>query len=152
MPSTPKSNVDKSRKYKVSDLSYSKKYGELTLEFKSGERTYYGITPELAAVIKKQVKEGKTINKDLSESLKILEKKTTSPPEKIITYPVESSNVASIGYDFYENNLYVDFLSNSEYVYYDVDPQTYYRFINSGSKGKFLWRSIRDFYDYSRIA
>lgn len=141
------------RKYRVDDVEYNKKNGILKLNFKTGERTYYGISEDLADYIEGQVDEGKTINKDLGSSLDDYEEevKQGDAPTEFTSFPVSSSNIRAIGYDFYENNLYVDFLSGSEYVYYEVDPSTYYYFMNASSKGKFLWRSIRDYYDYNKL-
>jgi len=62
---------------------------------------------------------------------------------------VASSNVAAIGYVIDRDELHVRFLkpnSSGHYCYkYDGVPATVFRaFLNAGSKGTFLWRSIRN--------
>lgn len=77
-------------------------------------------------------------------------------PEEIFMVPVESSNVASIGYDAIENILYVEFLSKdayapAQYMYYGVEPEIYEQMMAAPSKGRFVWTHLRDRYDYERI-
>ena len=64
--------------------------------------------------------------------------------------PVDSSNVASIGYDAEQMILEVEFNNSAIYQYYDVPTQIYTDFLNSVSKGRFLWANIRDVYEYAR--
>lgn len=61
-----------------------------------------------------------------------------------VTYePVESSNIAAIGYEIGLGNLWVRFHSGAKYVYYHVPSHLYLDFRASLSKGHFLWLVIR---------
>lgn len=65
---------------------------------------------------------------------------------------VQSSNIWAIGYDSIQHILWVKFNSGSLYCYYDV-PQTEYDYFRvASSKGKYLWRNIRDKYIYSNFS
>jgi len=65
--------------------------------------------------------------------------------------PVRSSNIASIGYDVEEGILQVEFLDGSVYNYYEVPEEVHDGFMVAPSKGRFLWREIRDMYEYERV-
>ena len=65
--------------------------------------------------------------------------------------PVASSNVAAIGYEAETCTLFVRFNDGSLYKYDDVSLETYRSFISASSKGRFVWRQLRDKYPYSRI-
>lgn len=74
---------------------------------------------------------------------------------------VESSNVHSIGYDYTKGNLYVRFwkdsttrrsqVSGNVYKYFDVPFNVFYMMTKMASKGKFVWRELRDKYRYKMI-
>lgn len=64
---------------------------------------------------------------------------------------VNSTNINSIGYDEEKQILYVSFHSNSLYMYYDVPQEVYNEFLNSHSKGSYLYKNIIDYFDYDRI-
>jgi hypothetical protein len=70
--------------------------------------------------------------------------------------PVESSNVSAFGYDDDKQILYVNFRGkNNEadrlYSYYDVEPDVYTAFMESDSKGQFVWQNLRNRYNYARL-
>jgi hypothetical protein len=70
--------------------------------------------------------------------------------------PVESSNVSAFGYDDDKQILYVNFRGkNNEadrlYSYYDVEPDVYTAFMESDSKGQFVWQYLRNRYNYARL-
>ena len=65
--------------------------------------------------------------------------------------PVVSSNVAAVGYDEEKSELYVSFLNGSLYKYYGVDQGVYINMLNASSKGRFVWRELREVYHYARI-
>ena len=79
--------------------------------------------------------------------------------EELIWVPVESSNVESFAYDMQNQFLYVrflpsgsgDFANGSMYVYYSVEAEIYQQFLQAPSKGQFVWRFLRDRYDYARL-
>ena len=71
-------------------------------------------------------------------------------------FPVYSSNVESYGYDAENADLYVRFMAkgnspSSLYVYRNVEPDTYFAFMEAESKGKFIWSDIRSRYEYERL-
>jgi uncharacterized protein len=65
--------------------------------------------------------------------------------------PVESSNVASIGYDSDTSTLEVEFQSGSVYQYFDVPEHVFDGFVQAPSKGQYLNHEIRDAYRYARM-
>lgn len=62
----------------------------------------------------------------------------------IATYPVKSSNIASVGYDPESRTMQVNFLSGTQYHYYGVDQPVYDRFLRSKSLGSYLADNIKD--------
>ena len=64
---------------------------------------------------------------------------------------VASSNVEAIRYEWDERKLYVRFLSGSEYLYFDVDPEAALAFTKYPSPGRYVWRFLRGVYDYKRV-
>jgi len=65
--------------------------------------------------------------------------------------PVKSSNVAKIGYNPKEKQLFIQFRNRAIYVYFGVDMDTWRLFSVSPSYGKAVWSMIRDVYDYMRL-
>jgi len=65
--------------------------------------------------------------------------------------PVESSNIASIGYDASSETLEVEFLNSGVYQYYNVPEHVYTRFTEAPSKGQFFHANIKNAYPYSRV-
>ncbi len=64
---------------------------------------------------------------------------------------VQSSNIASIGYDEATSTLEIEFLNNSVYQYFDVPQYIYNEFMQAESHGKYLAQNIKGMYRYSRI-
>ena len=74
---------------------------------------------------------------------------------------VRSSNVWAIGFNVRNQgdnvgDLIIQFKGKNGgagpvYIYYDVSIKVYRRFINSTSKGHFVWTDIRNNYKYSRL-
>lgn len=65
--------------------------------------------------------------------------------------PVESSNIAAVGFDAREDDdtigtLYVRFKNGSEFAYYDVPAEKYDNFLDSPSKGKFYIANVKSAY------
>ncbi len=53
--------------------------------------------------------------------------------------PVNSTTIATIGYDALRRELRIKFrLSGAVYVYFDVSPEEYEAFVGAGSKGQHL--------------
>ena len=65
--------------------------------------------------------------------------------------PVESSNIADVGYDEASMTLEVGFKSGAVYQYFDVPQAVYQEFMNSSSKGIFLNTSIKNNYRYAKL-
>jgi hypothetical protein len=71
-----------------------------------------------------------------------------SMPEMI---PVDSSNVAAVGYDAEEQEIYVEFLGSGVYKYSGPDQQTFDELLGAPSVGSFLNRAIKPNYPYTRL-
>ena len=65
--------------------------------------------------------------------------------------PVESTNVASIGYDHTTQTLEVEFQRGWVYQYFDVPEPVYDALMAAPSKGEFLNASIKGSYRYARM-
>ena len=61
---------------------------------------------------------------------------------------VESSNLASIGYDSENEILEIEFNHGGVYQYFDVPQNVYDELINADSHGKYFAAYIRNSYDY----
>ena len=64
---------------------------------------------------------------------------------------VESSNIASIGYDTNSETLEIEFLNESVYQYYGVPEHVYGELMSAGSHGSFLASNIKGAYNYSKV-
>ena len=65
--------------------------------------------------------------------------------------PVNSTNIASIGYDSSSMTLEVEFVSGGIYQYFDVPENVYNELMSADSHGTFLNRQIKGYYRYARI-
>ena len=65
--------------------------------------------------------------------------------------PVQSSNLASVGYDPSSQTLEIEFRSGGVYQYFDVPPRVHDELMTADSKGRFFARNIRGFYRYVRV-
>ena len=64
---------------------------------------------------------------------------------------VESSNIASIGYDPDAETLEIEFLNGSVYQYYNVPEYVYDELMSASSHGSYLSASIKGTYNYSKV-
>ncbi len=64
---------------------------------------------------------------------------------------VQSSNIASVGYDEADHEAYVKFLNGSVYVYRDVPQHEFDGLKNAPSVGSYLNRNFKNVYAYERI-
>ena len=64
---------------------------------------------------------------------------------------VNSTNLASVGYDSKSGTLEAEFTSGATYQYYGVPENMYMQLMSAQSKGKFLNVYIKNQYPYSRI-
>ncbi len=64
---------------------------------------------------------------------------------------VESSNLASIGYDEKNEKLEIQFHSSGIYKYDDVAKEIYDELMNAESKDRYFMSEIRGSYGYIRV-
>lgn len=62
-----------------------------------------------------------------------------------------SSNVKAIRYLWDDQILEVQFKNNSFYEYFQVPEAVFYAFLDYPSPGRFVWRFLRDVYEYVRL-
>ena len=65
--------------------------------------------------------------------------------------PVQSSNVAEIGYEPSSMTLEVLFTNGNLYQYFDLPEAVYLDLMASESKGKYLHANIRNNYRYAKL-
>lgn len=64
---------------------------------------------------------------------------------------VESSNLASVGYDAENEILEVEFNHGGVYQYFDVPEQVYEELMNADSHGVYFSANIRNDYEYQKL-
>jgi len=64
---------------------------------------------------------------------------------------VESSNLASIGYDVENEILEVEFKHGGVYQYFEVPENVYRELMNADSHGKYFAANIRNDFKYEKI-
>lgn len=64
---------------------------------------------------------------------------------------VESSNLASVGYDEATKTLEIQFHSGGIYQYDDVEKEVYDELMNADSKGRYFLHEIKGAYSYRRV-
>jgi hypothetical protein len=64
---------------------------------------------------------------------------------------VESSNLASIGYDAENEILEVEFNHGGIYQYFDVPENVYEELMNADSHGRYFVHNIKDDYEYQKM-
>jgi len=75
-----------------------------------------------------------------------------SKPRMDHSTEVESSNIASIGYNSQTNSLFITFVSGKEYEYYDVPFEVYEGLRDADSVGSYFWKNVRNAsYGYSAL-
>jgi hypothetical protein len=57
--------------------------------------------------------------------------------------PVQSSNLAAVGYDAASQELTIEFQNGQTYIYDGVDEATYRALMSAPSLGSFFYRNIR---------
>ena len=65
--------------------------------------------------------------------------------------PVESSNIESIGYDEETKELVVEFKGGQLYLYENVPPLIYKKFLEAESKGRFFGANIKQVFGYRKV-
>lgn len=66
--------------------------------------------------------------------------------------PVDSTSIASIGYDSTERKLEVEFKQGAVYLYLDVPPDVFDAFVSADSKGVFFNATIKNSYDFVPVS
>lgn len=64
---------------------------------------------------------------------------------------IESSMIRSIGYDYENSILEIEFNSDAVWQYSDFPESLWYEFEGAESQGKFFLREIRDQYPENRV-
>ena len=64
---------------------------------------------------------------------------------------VESSNLASVGYDAENEILEIEFNHGGVYQYFDVPENVYEELMNADSHGVYFSASIRNEYEYEKM-
>lgn len=64
---------------------------------------------------------------------------------------VESSNLASVGYNEEKQILEVEFKHGGVYQYFDVPENVYKELMNADSHGKYFSANIRNDYEYQKL-
>jgi hypothetical protein len=65
---------------------------------------------------------------------------------------VQSSNLASVGYDLESATLEIEFVNGGVYQYFGVSDSVYYDLMNAPSKGRFFDQFVKKGgYSWSRI-
>jgi hypothetical protein len=64
--------------------------------------------------------------------------------------PIDSSAIASVGYNAAREELEVEFRSGNVYRYFDVPREVYKDLLQAPSKGRFFGSFIRGQYDSAR--
>lgn len=65
--------------------------------------------------------------------------------------PVDSSNIADIGYDEATMTLEVGFRNGTVYQYFDVPYPVYQEFMSASSHGTYLNANIKSVYRYVKL-
>lgn len=64
---------------------------------------------------------------------------------------VQSSNIASIGYDENSATLEIEFLNGGVYQYFDVPKNIYDAMMSASSHGQYLAQSIKGRFRFSKV-
>lgn len=65
-------------------------------------------------------------------------------------HPLDSSNIASIGYEYSSQELHVQFVKSGYYVYFEVEEWVYQEFLHAASPGQYHHQNIMGRYSYER--
>jgi hypothetical protein len=65
--------------------------------------------------------------------------------------PVESANIASIGFDKETSTLEIEFLDGAVYQYFDIEERLFTGLVASDAKGAYFAKNIKGIFRYSRV-
>ena len=91
------------------------------------------------------------LTEDFRARLRGLPMATTETARSIPLTPVQSSNLAAIGYDAEARELRVQFQSGHIYSYVEVPPETWAQFQAAESKGRFYGAEIKGKYPTEKV-
>lgn len=69
----------------------------------------------------------------------------------MIRQPLQSSNIASVGFDSESNTMEVEFHNGQIHHYHDVSGETHQRLINHPSPGAFLHASVKNRFRSTKV-
>jgi KTSC domain len=72
-------------------------------------------------------------------------------PELPKRVPVESSSIASVGYDARQKELDIQFRSGAVYRYWNVPSEVHAQFLKAPSKGRYFSSQIRGKYTFKKL-
>jgi hypothetical protein len=72
----------------------------------------------------------------------------SAPPVRIKRLTVDSTNLASAGYDRDSRVLEIEFRSGAIYRYHAVQPEIFENLMRAASKGRYFVREIRGKYEF----
>jgi hypothetical protein len=65
----------------------------------------------------------------------------------MLRFPVESTNLYTVGYDGFREVLEIEFRQGAVYEYHKVPSEVYYALISSESIGTYFAENVRDRYE-----
>ena len=65
--------------------------------------------------------------------------------------PVNSSNLAAVGYDADTQTLTIEFRKSGTYEFFDVPESVYQEVMAAGSPGEYFGHNIRGKYRYAKV-
>lgn len=71
--------------------------------------------------------------------------------KKLDKHLLKSSNLDWVAYDEEKNQLYVQFRSNTLYVYDDVPKEVFEELLKAGSHGRYFAQKVKWNYKYKRL-
>jgi hypothetical protein len=92
------------------------------------------------------------MSRELLDILAGLEPEELEDIGDVRMYPVESSNLAAVGYNKDAFELTIAFLDGSIYRYEAVPMEEYVDLMKADSKGEYFYTDIRLIYEFERIA
>ena len=71
---------------------------------------------------------------------------------EIVTEPIQSTNIAAIGFDKVHSIIHIEFKSGGAYRYLECDQELYDGLANARSVGRFFHVKIRDIKPFVKVA
>jgi len=71
--------------------------------------------------------------------------------EDWVVEAVQSSTIKTVGHNSKTNDLFVEFQSGDQYMFFDVPEHEFESFLEAESKGIFFAEEIKDEYDFQKL-